>query len=283
MKRPAVFLDRDGTIIQDTGYVDSPDKVRLTPGAASAIRRFREAGYRVVLVSNQSGVARGLFDEKTLERVHGRVETLLKTEGASLDAAYYCPYLDGPEATVERFRMQSELRKPAPGMLLKAANENELDLATSWMIGDSERDVEAGRRAGCRTILLAGNGSTAKPTTPADFVARDLPDAAHIVENAAAEPGAQATGAASPPVQPDFVKLMTKLSDQLDQSLRADRQRDFSVWRFLASLLQMLSIVAAVWAAFALLNDHPAAGNRFLLAIYLQLGAVGAWAIDRPG
>ncbi|GAG48670.1 unnamed protein product, partial [marine sediment metagenome] len=123
MTSTAVFLDRDGTIVEDLGYIGEPEQLRLIPGAADALRRFSREGYLVVVVSNQSGVARGLFDEADLSRVHARLEALLAECGASLDGAYYCPYLSGAEATVEAYRRESELRKPAPGMLLQAAGE----------------------------------------------------------------------------------------------------------------------------------------------------------------
>ncbi len=179
MKASAVFLDRDGIIIEDAGYIGDPKRVRLLPGAAEAIRRLSESGRLVVLVSNQSGVARGLFTEDDLRTVHARLEALLSEHGVSLDGAYYCPYLDGPEAVVEKYRCVSELRKPRPGMLLQAANELDIDLARSWMIGNSPSDVEAGLRAGCRTILIADG----TPTTPAGdvqptYTARDLIEAA---------------------------------------------------------------------------------------------------------
>ena len=154
MKRTAVFLDRDNTIIEDPGYIDDPDKVRLLPGAAEAIRGLREQGHMVIVASNQSGVARGLFSEATLSLVHQRLESLLAEENATIDAAYYCPFLPGSEAVVEAYRKDSDLRKPNPGMLVRAAKEHDLDLRRSWMIGDSSRDMEAGHRAGCRTILV---------------------------------------------------------------------------------------------------------------------------------
>ena len=159
MKATAVFLDRDGTIIEAHGYINDPNQVRLIPGAADAILRLSEGGHLVVLVSNQSGIARGLLDDETLSRVHGRLEELLREEGVSLDRAYYCPYLDGPEAKVDAYRRDSELRKPKPGMLLQAARELNIDLSRSWVIGDSPCDVEAGLRAGCRTILIDRDGS----------------------------------------------------------------------------------------------------------------------------
>lgn len=154
MKDAAVFLDRDGTIIEDSGYLDDPEKVRLLPGAAEAVRRFHAAGFRVIVASNQSGVARGYFTEKTLLAVHERMESLLKRAGAPLDAAYYCPFLAGDEATVETYRKDSPMRKPKPGMLLQAAKDLDLDLRRSWMVGDSPTDVEAGAAAGCRTVLI---------------------------------------------------------------------------------------------------------------------------------
>jgi D-glycero-D-manno-heptose 1,7-bisphosphate phosphatase len=279
MKRPAVFLDRDGTIIEDTGYIDSPERVRLLPGAASALRELREAGYRVVVVSNQSGVARGHFDEATLLKVHQRMEELLNQEGVQLDATYYCPFLEGPAATVSEYRQESDLRKPEPGMLLRACDELDIDLARSWMIGDSPRDVEAGRRAGCRTILLSANGLPDDPAG-ADYVARDLSDAVVVVERIRAE--SVGNPRSLPAGESSLTLLMSRLSEQLDQSLRSGRQRDFSVLRFLACLMQMLSIVAAAWGAMGLLNDHPSVGGRFLLAIYLQLTALAAWLLDRP-
>ena len=104
MKRTAVFLDRDGTIIEDAGYLGDPQQVRLIRDAADAIRRFRQAGCLVVVVSNQSGVARGLFDEAAMHKVHARLESLLAERGTRVDRAYHCPYLDGPEATVVAYR-----------------------------------------------------------------------------------------------------------------------------------------------------------------------------------
>ncbi len=154
MKREAVFLDRDGTIIEDSGYVDNPDKVKLIPRAAEAIRKLNKAGYLIVIASNQSGVARGLFDEATLSAVHHRMEELLHKEGATIDGAYYCPFLAGGEAVVEKYRRESDLRKPRPGLLLQAGQEMHIDMRASWMIGDAPRDVEAGKAAGCRTVLI---------------------------------------------------------------------------------------------------------------------------------
>ncbi len=152
MKHKAVFLDRDDTLIEDPGYINHPSQVQLLPGAASSLAQLRRIGYRLVVVSNQSGVARGIVSEEGLAQIHHTLEKLLADEGAYLDAIYYCPF--HPEGSIPKYRMESDLRKPAPGMLLKAAKELDIDLSQSWMIGDSYRDVEAGKRAGCKTILI---------------------------------------------------------------------------------------------------------------------------------
>jgi len=146
MSEKAVFLDRDDTIIKDSGYINDPEDVNLLPGAARGLLQLRSMGYKLVLVSNQSGVARGIVTEKALGDIHERLEELLAKEGAYLDGIYYCPY--HPEGSVAKYRRESELRKPNPGMLLRAAEQFDIELGASWAIGDSQRDIEAGLRAG---------------------------------------------------------------------------------------------------------------------------------------
>ena len=185
MSRPAVFLDRDKTIIADPGYIADPRQVSLLPGAAEAIRRWNAAGFAVVVVTNQSGVARGLLTEERLAEIHQRLRDLLQADGARLDAIYYCPFLDGPEAVVERYRMDSELRKPKPGMLRLAAQDLGLDLSRSWMIGDSRHDVTAGAAAGCRTILIDPAGRSApRGEPPPTCVAGGILEAAQLTSDA---------------------------------------------------------------------------------------------------
>jgi D-glycero-D-manno-heptose 1,7-bisphosphate phosphatase len=181
MAQRAVFVDRDDTILDDPGYIDDPSRVRLLPGVGPALRQIGEAGYLIVLVTNQSGIARGMLDEPTLGRIHQELVRQLAAQGARLDAIYYCPF--HPEGTVPQYTRESDLRKPAPGMLLQAAQDMDIDLAGSWMIGDSLRDVEAGQRAGCRTILLSAGGKVeAEPgEVLADYQADDLAAAARIV------------------------------------------------------------------------------------------------------
>lgn len=146
--RPAAFLDRDGTLIHDTDYPRDPALVELLPGAAAALRQFRDAGCALVVVSNQSGIGRGLITPAEAAAVHCRFVELLAENGVALDGAYYCPHAPGDGC---------DCRKPAPGLILRAAAELSLDLARSVMIGDKASDVEAGRRARCQAIRFAGD------------------------------------------------------------------------------------------------------------------------------
>ena len=144
--RPAVFLDRDGTIIASVHYLADPELVRLIDGAARAIRALRSAGYAIVVVSNQSAVGRGMLSVERLFEVHDAMCRQLAEAGASLDGFYFCPAVP---ASDDRTAVDHPDRKPAPGMLLRAAIDLDLDLSRSWMIGDMVSDVLAGRNAGC--------------------------------------------------------------------------------------------------------------------------------------
>jgi D-glycero-D-manno-heptose 1,7-bisphosphate phosphatase len=165
----AVFLDRDGTLIEDVGYPRDPDRVRLVDGAAEALSSLAEAGFRLVVVSNQSGVGVGLVDAREAEAVHDRFVSELEGRGIALDGAKYC--LHPPDAGCG-------CRKPAPGLLLAAADELGLNLKASFMIGDKSSDAEAGRRAGCGVVLLARAGVD---SSDADYVAADWTDAVTFV------------------------------------------------------------------------------------------------------
>ncbi len=175
--RQAVFLDRDGTLIADPGYLRDPDQVKLLPGAAAALAALAERGYLLVLVSNQSGVGRGLITAEEARRVHSRFVALLAEAGVTLDGAYYCPHT--PEAGCA-------CRKPRPGLLLDAAREHGIDLRRSVMIGNAESDVGAGTAAGASTILLREDRSSAAPTM-ADAVAYGWDEAYALVVAATAE------------------------------------------------------------------------------------------------
>jgi D-glycero-D-manno-heptose 1,7-bisphosphate phosphatase len=177
--RRAVFLDRDGTLIHDPGYLAEPEGVAPFPGVGDALRALCEAGFDLVVCTNQSGIARGRYDVAAYERVARRLEALLAVEGVSLLATYFCPY--HPEGTVPPWNVDHPDRKPAPGMWLRAAADHGIDLARSYSVGDGERDVVAGKRAGTLGVLVAG-GRDKWPLPvggpfDADFVARDLREA----------------------------------------------------------------------------------------------------------
>jgi len=146
-KGRAVFLDRDGTIILDRGYLKAAQQVCLFAGAGEALAKIQAHGFALVLVSNQSGIGRGLISREEAEQVHQAVVARLAEYGVRLDAALYCPHAPAEEC---------RCRKPSPEMFLRAAKELDLDLARSFMVGDQASDIEAGKRAGCRTILLRG-------------------------------------------------------------------------------------------------------------------------------
>ena len=175
--RPAVFFDRDDTLIVNAGYLGDPAGVVLMPGAAAAVAAVRRAGYAVVVVSNQSGVARGLFAEAAVRAVDRRMADLLSADDADaiLDLQLYCPH--HPDGAVPAYRTACECRKPRPGMLIDAAARLSLDLPRSWLVGDAERDVTAGRAAGSRTVRLAPAGTE----SAADAVVTGLADAAAFI------------------------------------------------------------------------------------------------------
>jgi len=156
----AVFLDRDGVINEliyhpEQGIIDSPftvEQFRLLPGVGQAINEFHEMGFKVVLVSNQPGIAKGHMSQQTFDKIREKMREELSRDGAFLDREYYC--FHHPEAKIEKFRANCDCRKPGPGLLLQAAEEMEIDLPHSWMIGDGLTDIKAGKNAGVRTILV---------------------------------------------------------------------------------------------------------------------------------
>jgi D-glycero-D-manno-heptose 1,7-bisphosphate phosphatase len=151
-RRKAVFLDRDGTLVRDVDYLTDPAELELLPGVPEALRELRGAGFLLLVVTNQSAVARGWLTEPELEHINRELNRLLARQRAAIDAFYHCPHL--PEGTVQRYAIDCPCRKPRPGLLQRAAREWDVALGNSYMVGDSERDVEAGRRAGCKTVYL---------------------------------------------------------------------------------------------------------------------------------
>jgi D,D-heptose 1,7-bisphosphate phosphatase len=170
----AVFLDRDGTIVVEKGYITIADDIELIPGAAEAILRLRAGGWKVYVATNQGCVGKGMITEEELSAINFRMVSMLGAEGAELDGIYFCPH--HPNGTVEEYTMECDCRKPRPGLLERAASENDLDLSQCVMIGDTIRDLEAARSAGARAILvLTGHGSdTAALDHGAEYVAADL-------------------------------------------------------------------------------------------------------------
>ena len=180
--RRAIFLDKDGTLIEDVPYNVDVARIRFAPGAEHAVPRLADAGYAIAVVSNQAGVARGMFDEASVAAVGHALTERLAALGVGLAGFYYCPH--DPAGAVERYRRICGCHKPAPGLLERAASELGIDLEASWMIGDILDDIEAGRRAGCRTILLDAGSETewrmSRERLP-HHVAEDLEEAAELI------------------------------------------------------------------------------------------------------
>jgi D-glycero-D-manno-heptose 1,7-bisphosphate phosphatase len=309
MKQAAIFLDRDNTMINDPGYLADPNQVELLNAVPDAIRRFNGSGYKVVVVTNQSGVARGLLTEAQLEDIHAQLELLLEESQARLDAVYYCPYLDGDDAIIPKYRRKSHLRKPEPGMLHLAAKEHDLDLEYSWMIGDSSIDVEAGRAAGCRTILVDPGG--AAEGIVADYIVNDLGQAAQLIIDGDSEGLATSSnGVELTYPEPDLIpatahkesepaasseqtpteardsvlETLQDIRQLLQRQQRDTAQTDFSLARLSATLFQFLSISLLLWGLFAFIGDESgtaAAVSRFVLAGVVQLIALTLFLVDR--
>ena len=304
MSSTAVFFDRDGTLIRDPGYISHPDQVELLDGAAEAVKEMQLLGYKTVVVSNQPGVAKGILTEETLEQIHERLRELVAQKGASLDAIYYCPF--HPDGAVPKYRKDSDWRKPRPGMLLAAAGEMDIDLTKSWMIGDSLRDTEAGRSAGCKTILIiAGHASpeTNDKNRP-DHVAVNMREAVNIIkkfhrsgqdarivpvftnENVAAsvtgspdsdlqqrddvldQPQTPATSPANqlPATDAALEQVLANILDQLKRMQKAQVFSEFSLMRLLAGILQVF-VPFCLLVALWLLTSSEQAGMNVLIAL----------------
>jgi D-glycero-D-manno-heptose 1,7-bisphosphate phosphatase len=178
----AIFFDKDGTLIPDIAYNTDPAKIVFNFGAGIAISKLSALGFLFIVVSNQSGVARGYFTEEDLIPVREKLESLFLQSGAKLDGFYYCPHY--PWGSNKQFSIECDCRKPQPGMILRAAREHRITLEESWIIGDILNDVEAGNKAGCRTILLNNGNETewlnGEYRIP-DYIADDLVEAADII------------------------------------------------------------------------------------------------------
>lgn len=297
MPSAAVFFDRDGTLTRDPGYVGHPDQVELLADAAEAVREVRQLGYRTVVVTNQPGVAKGLLTEEMLEQVHERLRELMAGQGATLDAIYYCPC--HPDGAVLEYRQDSDWRKPKPGMLLAAADEMDLDLAKSWIVGDSLRDTGAGRSAGCRTILI-NSGHPGPETTEnnkPDYIAVNLREAVNIIKKFH-QPGrdgrivpmfandSDARTAAELPLQEDAMdqpqeekpggnitteQLLVTILEQIRRTQKTEMFHEFSLLRLLAGVVQVFVPFCLLLALWLLMRSNQPTERVFLA---LGFGAV---------
>lgn len=316
MSNKAVFLDRDHTMMEDPGYLNDPGAVRLLPGVELAIKSLAQAGYKIVVVTNQSGVARGLLTEETLAKIHAELRRQLAEKGAHLDAVYYCPY--HPEGTVEKYAIDSDMRKPKPGMILQACKDLEIDPTISWMVGDSPRDVEAGQRAGCHTIRVRGSSppvaSDENEDVQADYTLRNLVDAARVIlreEDRTAEaaavpaaaPAAPRLAPASPPApapapvaaKPPLAgeehrevamsdsQVRKEILRHLRQMARTQHEEEFSFLKLSVGILEMLVLAAVVFGGFFnMMKDRlPQAQIWLLTALVLQCIALTIFTAQR--
>ena len=264
MADKCVFLDRDRTIIEDPGYLTDPDAVKLLPGVELALRSLAQVGFKLVVVTNQSAIARGLLTEDGLEQIHDEMRRQLSQRGVELNAVYYCPY--HPEGTVEEYTRVSADCKPSPGMLLKASKDLQIEMSESWMVGDSPRDIEAGQRAGCRTIRVRHKGDGASEQdedVQADFTVRNLVDAARVILRESGLAAAVGKVAEGPAVSVGAARLPSSAQTPIDsmtdsqtlhEILRHIKQTrtpgngaEFSAARLLGAIFQIFAVIALVW------------------------------------
>lgn len=174
----AVFFDRDGTVTEEVGYLTDLSKLRLIPGAGPAIRKLNRAGFKVVLVTNQSGVARGYFPESLVREAHGLLGQMLEKDGARLDGIYYCPH--HPTAGNSKYTVDCDCRKPGTGLLDRAARDLDIDIAGSYVVGDKWSDIELAQKAGARAVLV---GTGFGPDDPGNKRPGLLKDPDHSARN----------------------------------------------------------------------------------------------------
>ncbi len=309
MSNKAIFLDRDDTLIEDLGYINHPDQVKLLDGVAKALIELKAMGYKLIVVSNQSGVARRMVSEKTLGEIHNRLKQLLAEKGVSLDRIYYCPY--HPDGVVAKYRKESNRRKPKPGMLLAAADEMDIDLSQSWMIGNSSRDVQAGLQAGCKTILTnhASRYKQSRLSEPnPDYRAVNIKEAVNIIKkhhrsagkNPIQKQPAPKTSTkptlktAKEPHQPQSEKpettpaeqnipgnrteqLLNRILEQLKSMRRDNMFGEFSITKLIAGIVQiivLLCLLISIWFLMSPTRQDNAVLITLAFAMVLQVMAL---------
>ncbi len=178
----AVFVDKDGTLISDIPYNIDPEKIKFLPYVIKSLKEIQKAGFKIIVITNQSGVARGYFSQDQLESFRVQFSNKLLQNGVSLDGFYYCPHY--PKASVKKFESKCVCRKPLPGLIFKAAEKQDINLSESFLIGDILDDIEAGNRAGCKTILLDSGGEknwNISYLRLPDYLTKNFKDAAEYV------------------------------------------------------------------------------------------------------
>ena len=293
MSNKAIFLDRDDTLIEDPGYISNPDQVKLLDGVAEALIEFGAMGYKLIVVSNQSGVARGIVTEKVLGEIHNRLKQLLAEKGVYLDRIYYCPY--HPDGVIPKYRKESDWRKPNPGMLLAAAEELDINLGQSWVIGNSGRDIEAGLRAGCKTILI-NHSSHYKQPEPGevnpDYKSVNIKEAVNIIKKchrssheagdhtqpvptpqteSAVQTAEQPAQSQAAPVEQDSSgerteQLLGGILAQLRSMQRADMFGEFSIMRLIAGVVQVIALFCLLISIWFLMGQTRQ-DNSVLIAL----------------
>lgn len=189
MKKPAVFLDRDGVINKDVDHLNTVRDLRLLPGVARAIAALNRAGFLVVVISNQAAVAKGMLTAEGHEKINGELRARLARRGAKIDGIYYC--FHHPEASIKKYKAECDCRKPNPGMIFKAAKDLNVNLRKSFLIGDKTSDILAGERAGIATILVKTGygGRDKRHNAKPDYVARNLADAVECIRRVSSAKG----------------------------------------------------------------------------------------------
>ncbi|MBN1796777.1 MAG: HAD family hydrolase [Sedimentisphaerales bacterium] len=306
MPERAIFLDRDNTLIEDPGYINDPEQVKLIDGTAEVLIELKKMGYKLIIVSNQSAVARGIVTEKVLAKIHEKLEKLLAQQGAKIDRIYYCPY--HPEGVIPKYRAESDLRKPRPGMILKAAEDMDIDLPHSWLIGDSARDIEAGKSAGCTTILIenASHNRTLEPKMEApDYRAVNMKEVVNIIKKhdhdlekmnnpAGTETGQQNKDQYTPLYElkakpkddlsqkplsdiSGTERLLNEILEQLRKNQRAELFSEFSMTRLMAGIVQVVvlfCLLVSIWLLMSPTRQTDAVLVTLCFAIVLQIMAL---------
>ncbi len=280
---PAVFLDRDNTLIVNDGDLGDPRAVQLIDGVAAGLAKLREAGFRLVVVTNQGGVARGKYDESQVDAVHQEIAAAVDRDAGReglIDRFYYCPY--HPEATVEQYRRDHPWRKPRPGMILQAASDMRLDLGRSWVIGDQVRDIQAGRAAGCRTVLVHAGNDAVSEAQPSAAVAT-FTEAVELILREDTTRDLQSDRVSSSPnadIKPDLGQLKAAIVE-LGDELRMERARRaaFTPLKLTAVVLQLVAVLLVLLGLMQL-GQTETFMKWMISAVFVQLVTIAVVQAD---